>query len=101
MCGIFATNRKIVDLPTIIEFLKYRGPDATNHVNINGVEFVHTLLSMTGPPTLQPFISGDENVVAIFNGEIYNYRDFGDYKSDGECLLPLYEEFGTDFVPKA
>ena len=100
MCGIFATNRKIVDLPTIIEFLKYRGPDATNHVNVNGVEFVHTLLSMTGPPTLQPFVSSDESVVAIFNGEIYNYRDFGDYQSDGECLLPLYEQFGTDFVPK-
>jgi len=100
MCGILATNRSIVDLPTIIEYLKYRGPDATNHVQVNGVEFVHTLLSMTGPPTLQPFVSDDENIVAIFNGEIYNYRDFGDFQSDGECLLPLYKEHGIDFVSK-
>ena len=89
-----------MDLPTIIEYLKYRGPDATNHVQVNGVEFVHTLLSMTGPPTLQPFVSDDENIVAIFNGEIYNYRDFGDFQSDGECLLPLYKEHGIDFVSK-
>ena len=100
MCGILATNRSIVDLPTIIEYLKYRGPDATNHIQVNGVEFVHTLLSMTGPPTLQPFVSDDESVVAIFNGEIYNYRDFGDFQSDGECLLPLYKEYGIDFVSK-
>ena len=100
MCGILATNRSIVDLPTIIEYLKYRGPDATNHIQVNGVEFVHTLLSMTGPPTLQPLVSDDESVVAIFNGEIYNYRDFGDFQSDGECLLPLYKEYGIDFVSK-
>ena len=100
MCGILATNRRIVDLPTIIEYLKYRGPDATNHMQVNGVEFVHTLLSMTGPPTLQPFVSDDESIVAIFNGEIYNYRDFGDFQSDGECLLPLYKEHGIDFVSK-
>jgi asparagine synthetase B (glutamine-hydrolysing) len=100
MCGILATNRSIVDLPTIIEYLKYRGPDATNHVQVNGVEFVHTLLSMTGPPTLQPFVSDNENIVAIFNGEIYNYRDFGDFQSDGECLLPLYKKHGIDFVSK-
>lgn len=87
MCGILATNRGIVDLPHIIEFLKFRGPDQTNHVEVKNTHFVHTLLSMTGPPTLQPFVSKDENRVAIFNGEIYNYRDFGDFQSDGECLL--------------
>ena len=100
MCGILATNRKIVDLPTIIEYLKYRGPDATNHVEVNGVEFVHTLLSMTGPVTMQPFVSENKKKIAIFNGEIYNYKDFGDYLSDGECLLPLYEKYGPDFVSK-
>ena len=100
MCGILATNRGIIDLPHVIEFLKFRGPDQTNHVEVKNIHFVHTLLSMTGPPTLQPFVSADEKRVAIFNGEIYNYRDFGDYQSDGECLLPLYEEYGIDFVSK-
>jgi|GEM_PF-565232 len=100
MCGILATNRGIIDLPHIIEFLKFRGPDQTNHVEVKNTHFVHTLLSMTGPPTLQPFVSKDENRVAIFNGEIYNYLDFGDFQSDGECLLPLYEKYGMDFVSR-
>ena len=90
MCGILLTNRGIEDLPTVIEFLKFRGPDKTNHVSLNGLNFVHTLLSMTGPPTLQPFISDNEEIVAFFNGEIYNFKDIGDFESDGECIIPLY-----------
>ncbi len=98
MCGILATSKGIENLPHIIEFLKFRGPDATNHIKIGGLEFVHTLLSMTGPVTLQPFVNEDNSIITLFNGEIYNYRDFGDFDSDGECLLPLYEKYGTDMV---
>jgi len=98
MCGIIATSRGIENLPHIIEFLKHRGPDATNHIEVNGVNFVHTLLSMTGPVTLQPFVSKDRTKVALFNGEIYNYKDFGDYGSDGECLLGLYDNYGTEMI---
>ena len=65
MCGILATTRGIEDLPNVIEFLRFRGPDQTNLVNVNGINFVHTLLSMTGPPTIQPFLSEDKKVVAI------------------------------------
>ncbi|MBT6917325.1 MAG: hypothetical protein HOA37_08625, partial [Flavobacteriales bacterium] len=78
----------------MIEYLKFRGPDQTNQVEVNGVNFVHTLLSMTGPPTAQPFVSEDQNRVAFFNGEIYNYQEFGDFESDGECLLAVYEKYG-------
>ena len=98
MCGILATNRKIIDLPNVIEYLKFRGPDQTNQVEVNGVNFVHTLLSMTGPPTAQPFVSEDQTRVAFFNGEIYNYRDFGDFESDGECLLPIYDKYGWEAI---
>jgi asparagine synthetase B (glutamine-hydrolysing) len=98
MCGILATNRGIIDLPHIIEYLKFRGPDSTNQVEVNGVNFVHTLLSMTGPPTAQPFVSEDGTRVAFFNGEIYNYQEFGNFDSDGECLLPAYEKYGQNVV---
>lgn len=98
MCGILATSRRITDLENVIEFLHFRGPDLTNHQQVNGIDFVHTLLSMTGPPTPQPFISDDGQRVALFNGEIYNYQEFGDFDSDGYCILPLYEEHGTDCV---
>jgi len=46
----------------------------------------------------QPIVYKD--IVLICNGEIYNYKDFGDYKSDGYCLLPLYNQYGEDFVKK-
>jgi len=100
MCGILLTTRGIEDLPTIIEFLKFRGPDQTNIISIKGLNFVHTLLSMTGPPTAQPFICSNGTTVAFFNGEIYNFQEFGDFDSDGECIIPLYQEYGKEFVKK-
>ena len=99
MCGILATSREIENLQEVIEFLKRRGPDATNHLQYRGISFVHTLLSMTGKLTIQPFIDGENDMVAFFNGEIYNYLDFGDYDSDGECIIPLYRKHGDAFVP--
>ena len=100
MCGILYTNKDLskINLDYVLEFLKKRGPDSTNVKNIKDHTFVHTLLSMTGPVTEQPFYNNNESVICIFNGEIYNFEDFGDYKSDGECLIPLYEKYGNDFI---
>ena len=39
-------------------------------------------------------ISSDGQKVLVFNGEIYNYLDFNTYKTDGECLIDLYEKYG-------
>ena len=77
-----------------------RGPDVTNVVRAKGWTFVHNLLSMTGAVTLQPFVS--KSVVAIFNGEIYNYRELAfqlagspeAFESDGYSLLPAYARWG-------
>ena len=49
---------------------------------------------MTGDFTKQPFC--EDNIVCLYNGEIYNYKEFGDYKSDGLCLIDLYKEHGVD-----
>ena len=97
MCSIFVTNREIDHkLDKVNRFLKLRGPDATNVYKRDGITFVHNLLTMTGDFTTQPF--EDENVVCLYNGEIYNYLDFGTYNTDGECLIPLYRKFGKDFI---
>jgi len=100
MCGILYTNKNLsnVNLDYVLEFLKKRGPDSTNVKKLKNHTFVHTLLTMTGPLTEQPFYNTDESIICIFNGEIYNFEDFGNYKSDGECLLPLYEKYGDDFI---
>ena len=94
MCGFGVSN--IVQLQTTNKFCQRRGPDLTNSKVINGIEFLHNLLHITGDMTPQPFI--EDGVVCVFNGEIYNYKDFGNYKSDGECIIDLYEKEGDEFV---
>ena len=94
MCSFTITN-KLVDLETTNYWNQKRGPDSTDIVEVNGVKFLHNLLHITGDITKQPIRDGD--VVCVFNGEIYNYTDFGSYTSDAQCLIPLYKEHGLEF----
>ena len=96
MCSILFSSKEIDNLDFINERIKYRGPDYTRLINQDKYTFVHNLLSITGDFTEQPFVKDD--MVCMFNGQIYNYKTFGEYKSDGECLIPLYEKYGVDFV---
>ena len=34
----------------------------------------------------------------MYNGEIYNYLKFGDYNSDGECIIDLYKKYEKNFL---
>lgn len=96
MCSILFSSKSINNLGFVNEKIKYRGPDYTGEIKRSGYSFVHNLLSITGEFTKQPFEKND--IVCMFNGQIYNYNIFGDYKSDGECLIPLYEKYGSEFV---
>ncbi len=96
MCSILFSTKKIDDLERVNFFNKFRGPDNTNHEIINGHSFVHNLLSITGDFTIQPFKK--KNIVAIYNGELYNSNLFGDYKSDGECIIDAYLKHGIEFT---
>lgn len=98
MCSFIFTDKKISNIDDINFYTKFRGPDNTNVVEHLGYSFVHNLLSITGNFTIQPFIDG--NIYCLYNGEIYNYELFGDYKSDGECIIPLYKKYGFDFIKK-
>lgn len=98
MCSFIFTNKEIVDVEYANYYNKFRGPDNTNITKINGYTFLHNLLSITGNFTIQPFVDGD--IVCLYNGEIYNYQEFGSYNSDGECLIPLYKKEGFDFIKK-
>ena len=106
MCGILVTNKDIGGLDSnylekdILRTLVNRGPDYTSHKIINQkYHFIHTLLSMTGPATPQPFQDIQNEIYCTFNGEIYNFKQFGeDFVTDGECLIPLYKKYGLDFI---
>ena len=52
---------------------RFRGPDATTVRHRSGWTFVHNLLAMTGTFTPQPFVAA--GATAVFNGEIYNFRE--------------------------
>lgn len=96
MCGFGVSN--ITRLESSNRFCQKRGPDITNVKVINGIQFLHNLLHITGEVRPQPFFKNDTAVV--FNGEIYNFQSFGNYSSDGECLLDLYHQYGDSFVTK-
>ena len=99
MCSIlFSTKNEDKFNDDVNYYLKFRGPDHTEKLTYKDSLFVHNLLSITGTFTPQPFKSDD--IVLIYNGEIYNYKEFGDYKTDGECLIPLYKKYGSSFTEK-
>eukprot|EP00928_Gymnodinium_smaydae_P001508 TRINITY_DN10549_c2_g1_i1.p1 TRINITY_DN10549_c2_g1~~TRINITY_DN10549_c2_g1_i1.p1 ORF type:complete len:595 (+),score=134.34 TRINITY_DN10549_c2_g1_i1:73-1857(+) len=100
MCSFILANFIIRNLAFVNFFLRPRGPDLTTHVHVGGFDFVHNLLHMTGERRAQPFLG--ENVAALFNGEIYNWRELLAQRgwqgvSDGDVILPLYRELGDRF----
>ena len=97
MCGINIYNKPNINIDLINKLCRKRGPDKTTIINKNNITFIHNLLHITGEKTIQPFV--DNNIVCLFNGEIYNYLEFDNtYKSDGLCLIPLYKKYGINFT---
>ena len=75
MCGILVSTKDISQ--PVNKLLVNRGPDGIGLKNLDGINFLHTLLSMTGEFTKQPIVNN--NVVFLLNGEIYNYKDKKNY----------------------
>src|SRR4051812_1698681 len=115
MCGIAGIHDQTDPLAEPRETLQamlasivHRGPDASGlHVD-DGLAFGAVRLAIVDLESGdQPYYSEDRDVVAVFNGEIYNYEPFIEDLStrheftsrcDGEVLVHLYEEEGIDFV---
>lgn len=111
MCGIVAVFGEKISknsMEVALKSLKHRGPDefgiwqnASSDITIG-----HTRLSIIDLNNgLQPLINHDQSLVAVVNGEFYDYKkihqelsDDG-YKfktsSDSEIILGLYERYGT------
>tara|TARA_R110000744_G_scaffold160557_1_gene276843 strand:+ start:97 stop:1428 length:1332 start_codon:yes stop_codon:yes gene_type:complete len=102
MCSFISINELLTDsqIEYVNEYSKLRGPDETYCARYNNYTFIHNLLSITGEYTVQPFMDENKEIVCLYNGEIYNFKDYGDYKSDGECLIPLYKKHGISFIKK-
>ena len=96
MCSFLLTNVTQFDLREANSFQQLRGPDTTRTIVVGDLVFAHNLLSITGAFAVQPFI--EDGLMCMYNGEIYNFSDFGGFNSDGQCLLPAYKQAGHDFV---
>src|SRR5204863_10198833 len=97
---------------TMTYMLRHRGPDALAVHQSGRVVLGHARLSIIDLSTdaNQPMLSADGQVVLVFNGEIYNFRELAlelrdagvtlRTRSDTEVLLELYRLHGTSFVSK-
>ncbi len=96
MCSITVLYNKNIT-PETENLLRFRGPDDEYEVVRNGFLMKHYLLSLTGNMVRQPIV--DNDIVCLFNGEIYNYKDFGNFESDVYAIIESYKRYGDDFVP--
>ncbi|RLV59816.1 asparagine synthase (glutamine-hydrolyzing) [Parashewanella curva] len=113
MCGILATfslTRSISEsqVLTALSALNHRGPDETGIWQEKGTSVFlgHTRLSIIDlKGGHQPMLSEDKSIVAIVNGEFYDYQKITQelqqqgytFKThcDSEILINLYLHYGT------
>lgn len=116
MCGFLAIYNKdslSENIEHIKPLLAHRGPDKqSEYRDLNKkVDLYFFRLSIIDLETGgQPIISKNQEVVAVFNGEIYNYLELREElmadgyefitQGDAEVITPLYEKYGDKFVSK-
>lgn len=117
MCGINGIlnlqSSKKVEEHIIIKMrdaLAHRGPDDKGIYIANTIGLGHRRLSVldTSLAGHQPFFSDDKRYVLVYNGEIYNFKEFYPElirngfdiktKSDTEVLLKLFQLYGTTML---
>ncbi len=116
MCGIagYYSINKEVDrdrFESVVDMIAYRGPDDRGTFYEGNLALGHRRLSIidTSSAGHQPYIYRDR-YVAVYNGEIYNYRELADElgkkgytfntATDTEVLLAAYDCYGEDCVVK-
>ena len=119
MCGIagkVSSDFKHGELNESLSRMEHRGPDDSGSLEILANNWSLSLgqtrlsiidLSQGGH---QPFTSIDQDVILVFNGEIYNFKEIRNYlvsagyrfksESDTEVLLNAWIHWGVDCLPK-
>ena len=115
MCGIAGIINHHADpaageiIAAMNECQIHRGPDGAGTYLDNDVALGHRRLSIIDlEKGGQPISNEDGSVIAVFNGEIYNYRKLREEllgrghkfrsESDTEVIVHLYEELGGECV---
>lgn len=117
MCGIngilhLQLQKKVDEriLTKMRDSLEHRGPDDKGLFIENNIGFGHRRLSILDISSAghQPFLSEDGRYVLVYNGEIYNYKEFyPELKSNGfdirtssdtEILIKLFQLHGLKML---
>lgn len=116
MCGIVGTIQTPLSggqeqevVRAMANALRHRGPDDDGfYFDTIAQMGMRRLAIMDVSHGQQPVFSEDKSIVAVFNGEIYNFRELRSRlrqqghqfssSGDSEVLVHLYEEHGLDFV---
>ena len=117
MCGIngilhLQSQQKVDEriLTKMRDSLEHRGPDDKGLFIENNLGLGHRRLSVLDISKAghQPFLSENGRYVMVYNGEIYNFKDFYPElrsngfviktNSDTEVLLKLFELYGTKML---
>lgn len=92
--------------------MRHRGPDAKGIRRWEGATLVHARLSIIDltPTGEQPLSDETGRVWTVFNGEIYNHHELRSEleshghafrgRSDSEVLPHLFEQWGSDLLPR-
>ena len=82
-----------------LELLKNRGPDYIHYDIKNNIFLGQTVLSIVGKYKKSNFVK--DNYTLLFNGEIYNYKQFYNYDSDTKALVNMFGEYNfKDLISK-
>ncbi|NQU61791.1 MAG: asparagine synthase (glutamine-hydrolyzing) [Rhodospirillales bacterium] len=117
MCGIFGIIRGAkapidrASLDVMAERLDHRGPDHRGIFHEPGIALGNNRLSIIDTEGgNQPIFGSDENLVIVYNGEVYNHAEIRRdleakghsfrTRSDTETVLKAFEEFGPDCVTR-
>ncbi|MBR6617771.1 MAG: asparagine synthetase B, partial [Oscillospiraceae bacterium] len=116
MCGFVGFTGSVGDAERVIESMmdaiRHRGPDASGRYVDADIALGHRRLSIIdiSEQGNQPLYSEDGNLVLVFNGEIYNYREIRKElqklgyrfrtQTDSEVLIYGYAAYGTKLLEK-
>lgn len=85
MCGILYVKGSVAweKHQEAMQILNRRGPDFTRYWRQGNTFIAHSVLHITGG---RQFYQAPSNDFLAYNGEIYNYKSFGDYDNDIELI---------------
>src|SRR5437868_327923 len=116
MCGIAGLARKTSRIPAVdrsraadvLRSLHHRGPDAEGEYSDDRIWLGHSRLSIIDLSAAGDQPMTDEDLVLVYNGEVYNFKDLtGELslcgfrsRSDTEVILKAFRKLGVGTFAK-